>query len=135
MTQKPASENSIGSLKAAAYCRTSLDDLNQVVSEKLRIQFCQNIAESKGWTLIGVYTDEGNENAAKEALLTSCRNREVDIVTIRSLSVLDCDLHTALIKASEFLMLEKPVGVYIIQDDVFILSGKSPIQIEETISL
>ena len=78
--------------------------------------------------------DEGNEDAARKKLLASCRNGDVDIVIIRSLPVLDRDLETALIKAGEFLMLEKPGGVYIVHDDVLILSGSGPIQIGKTLS-
>ncbi len=125
MTQVPVSENDFGVIRAAVYRRTGVSNPDQVTTGELKAHTYQSIADSKGWRLTGIYTDEGSGDAARKELLTACRNQEVDIMIIRSLSVLDRDLQTALIKAAEFLMLEKPVGVYIETDDIFILSGRS----------
>ncbi len=125
MTQIPVPGNRFGVMRAAVYNRTGVSNPDQVTTEELYAHACQSIAEKKGWTLTRIYTDEGNDNAARKELLTACRNREVDIIIIRSLSVLDRDLNIAVIKAAEFLMPEKPVGMYIEQDDIYILPGRS----------
>ena len=125
MTQMHVPDNSFGVIRAAVYNRTGVSDPDQVTTAGLNTHAYQNIVERKGWTLTRIYTDEGNENTARKELLTACRNREVDIIIIRSLSVLDRDLNIALIKAAEFLMTENPVGVYIEPDDIYILPGRS----------
>ncbi len=118
MTQAPVSENSFGAIRAAVYHRTCVSDPGQVTTAGLIEHTYQSIAESKGWTLTGIYTDEGNGNAARKELLAACQNQEVDIIIIRNLSVLDRDLQKALAKVAEFLMLKKPVGFYIETEDI-----------------
>ncbi len=124
MTQIPVPENDFGVIRAAVYNRTGVSDPDQVTTAGLNTHAYQNIVERKGWTLTRIYTDEGNGNTARKELLAACRNQEVDIIIIRSLSVLDRDLNIALVKSAEFLMLEKPVGMYIEPDDIYILPGR-----------
>ena len=125
MTQMHVPDNSFGVIRAAVYNRTGVSDPDQVTTAGLNTHAYQNIVERKGWTLIRIYTDEGNENTARKELLAVCQDQEVDIIFIRNLSVLDRDLQKAWIKAAEFLTLKKPVGFYIETEDICILPGRS----------
>lgn len=125
MTQIPLTEKSFGAIRVAVYNRTSVSDPGQITTGGLNAHTYQNIADSNGLTLTGIYTDEGDGNTARKELLAVCQDQEVDIIFIRNLSVLDRDLQKAWIKAAEFLTLKKPVGFYIETEDIFILPRRS----------
>ena len=89
-------------LKVAAYCRVSTDSDEQETSYEAQVNHYTNyINNHEGWTLAGIYADEGISGTQTKTrtrfneMIKACENHEIDMVITKSISrfarnTLDC---------------------------------------------
>ena len=80
-------------LRAAAYCRVSTDDEEQLTSYRNQIEHYTNkIKQNADWKLVGIFADEGITGVmAKKRdeflkLINLCRDGKVDVIITKSIS-------------------------------------------------
>ena len=91
-----------GDLKAAAYCRVSTDSDEQETSYEAQVSHYTNYINSHpGWTLAGIYADEGISGTQTKTrtqfneMIRDCENHKIDMIITKSISrfarnTLDC---------------------------------------------
>lgn len=78
------------------------------------------IAE-RGWTFAGFYGEVGMPNAVRQKLLQACKEGQIDMIMVNSLSRLDRDSAKSIGIIEELAALPKPVEVYIEKMNLFSL--------------
>lgn len=78
------------------------------------------IAE-RGWTFAGFYGEVGKPNAVRQKLLQACKEGQIDMIMVNSLSRLDRDSAKSIGIIEELAALTKPVEVYIEKMNLFSL--------------
>lgn len=81
------------SLRAAAYCRVSTDDEEQITSyEAQKDYYNQYISHHEGWKLVRIYADRGISGTSMKRrtefnqMLAACRKGRIDLIITKSLS-------------------------------------------------
>ena len=79
-------------LRVAAYCRVSTERPEQETSLDLQVRYyTQRIESTPGWVNAGVFAEKASGLSIKrrkefQRLLDSCRNGEIDMVLVKSVS-------------------------------------------------
>ncbi|GGC96320.1 recombinase family protein [Enterococcus wangshanyuanii] len=118
--------------RVAAYCRVSTYEESQEGSLELQIKvYTDKIMNNPDWEFAGVYADRGASGTTMKSrynfqrLLEECRNGNIDLVLVKSISRFTRNtLHFISINR-EFKALSNPVGIYIEDMGINTLSGMS----------
>jgi DNA invertase Pin-like site-specific DNA recombinase len=114
--------------RTAAYCRVSTDEeiqLKSLVNQRTTYQ--RKIEENPDWEFAGLYVDTGisgtheNNRDQFQALMTACRNGEIDIILTKSISRFARDTITTIEKTRELKALGK--DVYFEKENIHSLSA------------
>ena len=101
----------VSSLRVAAYCRVSTDSDEQETSYEAQVShYTSYINNHEGWTLAGVYADEGTSGTQTRTrvqfnrMIEACERHEIDLVITKSISrfarnTLDCLSYIRKLKA------------------------------------
>ena len=80
-------------LRAAAYCRVSTDEEEQLTSyEAQKTYYTDKIMTNPAWTLAGIFADEGITGTSAQKrpaflrMIRQCRQKKIDIVLTKSIS-------------------------------------------------
>jgi len=80
-------------LRVAAYCRVSTDDDDQLNSYEAQVDYyTQKINDTDGWTLAGIYADEGITGTSTKKrdefkkMITLCKKGKIDMILTKSVS-------------------------------------------------
>ena len=99
---KPTTQTVEKTLRVAAYCRVSTDSDEQETSYEAQVShYTSYINSHPGWTLAGIYADEGISGTQTKtrpefnAMIEACERHEIDLVITKSISrfarnTLDC---------------------------------------------
>ena len=112
-------------LRVAAFCRKPPEDgarWNQ------NIFYSSLVSSFPKWEFVGCYA---GQNAADKTdvfmggfpqLFYDCEKGKIDLIIIKSISVLDRNVYRAISKLEGFKILKSPVGVYFKENDLYTLS-------------
>jgi DNA invertase Pin-like site-specific DNA recombinase len=80
-------------LRVAAYCRVSTDDDDQLNSYEAQVDYyTQKINDTDGWTLAGIFADEGITGTSTKKrdefkkMITLCKKGKIDMILTKSVS-------------------------------------------------
>lgn len=83
----------IDTLRVAAYCRVSTDNLEQLESYKSQVQhYTDMINENSEWQMADIYADEAITGTAVkkrenfQRMINDCMNGEIDMIIVKSIS-------------------------------------------------
>lgn len=119
-------------LRVAVYARVSTGDPRQTSSYELQKNHYQDLVDRHpGWTLAGIYADEGISGTSLQhrdefvRMIKDCHEHKIDLIITKSVSrfarnVLDCIGH-----ARELASLEPPVGILFETENIYTLDSKS----------
>lgn len=129
---KPQLLEDIREKRVAIYARVSTGDPRQTSSYELQKNHYQDlIAKHPGWTLAGLYADEGISGTSLQhrdaftRMLEDCRAHKIDLILTKSVSrfarnVLDC-----IGVVRELAALDPPVGVLFESESIYSLDKNS----------
>jgi DNA invertase Pin-like site-specific DNA recombinase len=114
--------------RTAAYCRVSTDEelqLRSLVNQRTTYQ--RKIEENPDWEFAGLYVDTGISGTHEEnrdqfqALMTACRNGEIDIILTKSISRFARDTVTTIERTRELKALG--IDVYFEKENIHSISA------------
>lgn len=83
----------VKTLRVAAYCRVSTDDDDQLNSYEAQVDYyTQKITDTDGWTLAGIFADEGITGTSTKKrdefkkMIALCKKGKIDMILTKSVS-------------------------------------------------
>jgi DNA invertase Pin-like site-specific DNA recombinase len=120
--------------RAAAYCRVSTDEETQLKSlVNQRETYQKEIEENPEWLFAGMFVDRGISGTHEDnreqfqALMTACRNGEIDIIITKSISRFARDTVTVLQHTRE--LKELGIDVYFERENIYSLSAEGELML------
>lgn len=112
-------------LRVAAYCRVSTEQESQKVSYETQKSYYTNwILSHEGWTLVGIYADEGLSGTSTKnrvqfnQMMEDARNGKMDYIVTKSISRFARNTLTAIASVRELQSLTPKVGIYFEKEGV-----------------
>lgn len=136
-------ENSTTIHRVAAYCRVSTDDEAQTTSFELqKTSYTEMITNHPGWTLAGIYADEGisgtsfNHRDGMKQMLADCRAGKIDMIITKSIARFARNIVDCLDTVEMLKNLPHPVGVEFETEHLYTLdeSGRMILAILSTVA-
>lgn len=129
--------------RVAAYCRVSTDDEAQTTSFELqKSTYTEMINDHPGWTLAGIYADEGisgtsfNHRDGMKQMLADCRAGKIDMIITKSIARFARNIVDCLDTVEMLKNLPHPVGVEFETEHLYTLdeSGRMILAILSTVA-
>lgn len=129
--------------RVAAYCRVSTDDEAQTTSFELqKSTYTEMINNHPGWTLAGIYADEGisgtsfNHRDGMKQMLADCRAGKIDMIITKSIARFARNIVDCLDTVEMLKNLPHPVGVEFETEHLYTLdeSGRMILAILSTVA-
>ncbi|MDD3184551.1 MAG: recombinase family protein [Clostridia bacterium] len=118
--------------RVCAYCRVSTDDAKQTSSYELQKNHYEDmIKEHPGWTLVGIYADEGISGTSLQhrddfiRMMNDCKAGKIDLVITKSVSRFARNIVDCIEKVRELAGLPSPVGVFFETEHIDTLNSTS----------
>lgn len=129
--------------RVAAYCRVSTDDEAQTTSFELqKSSYTEMITKHPGWTLAGIYADEGisgtsfNHRDGMKQMLADCKAGKIDMIITKSIARFARNIVDCLDTVEMLKNLPHPVGVEFETEHLYTLdeSGRMILAILSTVA-
>ena len=121
-----------GTKRVCAYCRVSTDDANQTSSYELQKNHYEDmIKEHAGWTLVGIYADEGISGTSLQhrdefnRMIEDCKVGKIDLIVTKSVSRFARNIVDCIAKVRELANMKPQVGVFFETEHLNTLDPKS----------
>ena len=104
-----------------AYCRVSTDDANQTSSYELQKNHYEDmIKEHAGWTLVGIYADEGISGTSLQhrdefnRMIEDCKVGKIDLIVTKSVSRFARNIVDCIAKVRELANMKQNIFTHLI---------------------
>ena len=121
-----------GTKRVCAYCRVSTDDANQTSSYELQKNHYEDmIKEHAGWTLVGIYADEGISGTSLQhrdefnRMIEDCKVGKIDLIVTKSVSRFARNIVDCIAKVRELANMKPQVGVFFETEHIYTLDNTS----------
>ena len=121
-----------GTKRVCAYCRVSTDDANQTSSYELQKNHYEDmIKEHAGWTLVGIYADEGISGTSLQhrdefnRMIEDCKAGKIDLIVTKSVSRFARNIVDCIAKVRELANTKLQVGVFFETEHIYTLDNTS----------
>ena len=121
-----------GTKRVCAYCRVSTDDANQTSSYELQKNHYEDmIKEHAGWTLVGIYADEGISGTSLQhrdefnRMIEDCKAGKIDLIVTKSVSRFARNIVDCIAKVRELANMKPQVGVFFETEHIYTLDNTS----------
>ena len=121
-----------GTKRVCAYCRVSTDDANQTSSYELQKNHYEDmIKEHAGWTLVGIYADEGISGTSLQhrdefnRMIEDCKSGKIDLIVTKSVSRFARNIVDCIAKVRELANMKPQVGVFFETEHIYTLDNTS----------
>lgn len=121
-----------GIKRVCAYCRVSTDDANQTSSYELQKNHYEDmIKEHAGWTLVGIYADEGISGTSLQhrdefnRMIENCKVGKIDLIVTKSVSRFARNIVDCIAKVRELANMKPQVGVFFETEHIYTLDNTS----------
>ncbi|SHK57570.1 recombinase family protein [Hespellia stercorisuis] len=118
--------------RVCAYCRVSTDDAKQTSSYELQKNHYEDmIKEHAGWSLVGIYADEGISGTSLQhrdnfvRMMADCKAGKIDLIVTKSVSRFARNIVDCIAKVRELGNLPSPVGVFFETEHIYTLDNTS----------
>jgi len=118
--------------RVCAYCRVSTDDANQTSSYELQKNHYEDmIKEHAGWTLVGIYADEGISGTSLQhrdefnRMIEDCKSGKIDLIVTKSVSRFARNIVDCIAKVRELANMVPRVGVFFETEHIYTLDNTS----------
>lgn len=130
--QKEKLFEDVGTKRVCAYCRVSTDDANQTSSYELQKNHYEDmIKEHAGWTLVGIYADEGISGTSLQhrdefnRMIEDCKAGKIDLIVTKSVSRFARNIVDCIAKVRELANMKPQVGVFFETEHIYTLDNTS----------
>ena len=121
-------------LRVAAYCRVSTDDLDQAISIALQIkEYKQKIKANPNWKYVGTYVDDGFSGTNTEhrqgfrKLMADAMDGKIDMIITKAVSRFARNLMDCIVWVEALQNHDPPVRVYFEQENLDTMAQTSSI--------
>lgn len=118
--------------RVCAYCRVSTDNAQQTSSYELQKNHYEDmINEHAGWTLVGIYADEGISGTSLQhrdqfnRMMEDCKAGKIDLIVTKSVSRFARNIVDCIAKQRELANMNPQVGVFFETEHIYSLDGTS----------
>lgn len=116
--------------RVAVYARVSTDDAKQTSSYELqRNHYHDMVKNHQGWTLVGIYADEGISGTSMQhrdsfnRMIADCKEGKIDLVVTKSISRFARNIVDCIATIRELAALPNRVGIYFETEAIFTLDN------------
>ena len=121
-------------LRVAAYCRVSTDDIDQAISIALQIrEYKQKIKSNPNWKYVGTYVDDGFSGTNTEhrqgfqKLMADAMDGKIDLIITKAVSRFARNLMDCIVWIEALQNHDPPVRVYFEQENLDTMAQTSSI--------